>query len=216
MLEGKNIVIVGRNSEILRQMVASMTGNGANVFVYERESEIELEEWVKAIVSIDIHGFVSIPDFDNTVELRDLTIDNLQSILQTNVIFQTVIAKRVTELMRNRNISGSVVFVTDTMALDGCQETAFSTSMAAMHGLTLAMSKELGSFNIRVNAVALGIFEALRNGFTADDLHEIAVKMVDLRRAGKLVEAANACIFLLSDLSSHITGQILRVDGGGR
>ena len=77
------------------------------------------------------------------------------------------------------------------------------------------MAKELSMYNIRVNAIAPGLTETdMMKASTSKDALEYTLKRICLRRVGRPDEIANAALFLSSELSSYITGQVLRVDGG--
>ena len=80
---------------------------------------------------------------------------------------------------------------------------------------TKVMAKELAVYNIRVNAIAPGLTQTdMMVGSTPEDALEYTLKRISMKRVGQPHEIANAALFLSSDLSSYMTGQILRVDGG--
>ena len=115
-----------------------------------------------------------------------------------------------------KNKSGSIIFVSSTSALDGnIGRTSYSTSKSALNTLAITLSKELGSKNIRVNVIAPGLTntDMMKNN-TSEETIEDVVNNCSLNRVAESQEIANAILFFSCDLSSYITGQILRVDGG--
>jgi len=92
-------------------------------------------------------------------------------------------------------------------------QAAYSASKGALHSLTLSLAKELGKFQIRVNALSPFVATEM-NGAMPPHLRELAIKQTPLHRIGDVSEAAEGALFLCSDRASFITGQVLNVDGG--
>jgi len=139
----------------------------------------------------------------------------LNSIFQTNYFSQILFSQLVVKNMA-RFKRGVIVNVISTAAMNPPEgRLAYSASKAALMASTITMSKELARYNIRVNAVAPGLTETkmLRDNHT-DQVIEDELKLTSLKRVGTPEEIANAILFLASDMSSYVTGQVLRVDGG--
>ena len=83
-------------------------------------------------------------------------------------------------------------------------------------GAMRSMAKELGKYGIRVNAVAPGVIATQMTDKLSDELKNEKIKLMDIKRLGKPDEVAETFVYLMSDLSSHITGQTIRIDGGMR
>ena len=110
----------------------------------------------------------------------------------------------------------SIKVVGGSAAID-CNEgrTAYVASKAAMISSTKVMAKELAVYSIRVNAIAPGLTETdMMRASTPGDVLASTLERTCMKRVGRPEEIANAVLFLSSDKSSYITGQVLRVDGG--
>ena len=108
-------------------------------------------------------------------------------------------------------------FTSSVSALDGnAGQTSYAASKAALLGAMRTMAIELGSAGIRVNAVAPGVIKTPMTDALAEDVKEGKVARMDIQRLGKPEEVADTFMYLMSDLSSHVTGQTIRIDGGMR
>ena len=90
----------------------------------------------------------------------------------------------------------------------------YSASKAGLIGLTKSLAKETGSRGVRVNAIAPGFIQTDMTGALPEDLQKAMIDSVPLKRAGVPEDIANVAVFLGSDMSSYITGQVIGVDGG--
>ena len=121
-------------------------------------------------------------------------------------------------LARNmmRNKSGSIVFVSSSAAFDGGANIEYSASKAAIIGEVKRLAVEYGPYNVRVNAVAPGLTATDMGNSMSEEDEKIALSMNIMKRKGEPREIADTVAFLGSDMSSFITAQVLRVDGGLR
>jgi 3-oxoacyl-[acyl-carrier protein] reductase len=90
----------------------------------------------------------------------------------------------------------------------------YSASKAGMIGFTKSMAKELGSRNVRCNAIAPGFIETEMTGALNEDIKKQWVDTIPLKRGGSTEDVANVCLFLASDMSAYVTGQTISVCGG--
>jgi 3-oxoacyl-[acyl-carrier protein] reductase len=114
-----------------------------------------------------------------------------------------------------RNKSGSIINVTSIIGRFGNEgQAVYGASKAALIGLTLSAAKELARHNIRVNAVAPGFINTDMVKQLTEQKYGERMKSIKMGRIGEPEDVANAILFLASDLSSYVTGQVLGVDGG--
>ena len=111
---------------------------------------------------------------------------------------------------------GSIIYISSTSAIDGNEgRSAYSASKAAIISQAKVLSKELGNYNIRVNVIAPGLTKTdMMENNTSSETIQNTIKQISLKRVAKTDEIANVVLFLASDLSSYISGQTIRVDGG--
>ena len=142
-------------------------------------------------------------------------IKRFKEIFQVNYFSQISFSQQIIKNMI-KNKFGSIVYVSSTSGLDGNEgRGAYSDSKAAIISKSKVLSKELGRFNIRVNTVCPGLTNtsmAINN--TSEKNIKTTLDKLSINRMASPEEIANSILFLSSDLSSYITGQTIRVDGG--
>ncbi len=110
---------------------------------------------------------------------------------------------------------GSIINMSSVVGVNGnAGQSNYSASKAGILGFTKSVAKELGSRNIRCNAIAPGFIITDMTGKLSDDVKEQWIKTIPLRRGGLPEDVANVAVFLASDLSSYVTGQTISVCGG--
>jgi 3-oxoacyl-[acyl-carrier protein] reductase len=111
--------------------------------------------------------------------------------------------------------NGSIINISSSAALDGnAGRAVYGASKAALLCATKSLAAELGEKGIRANVIAPGITETDMLVSMTDEVIRDTVNNTDLKRSGLPKDIANAVLYLASDLSSYVTGQVLRVDGG--
>jgi 3-oxoacyl-[acyl-carrier protein] reductase len=140
-------------------------------------------------------------------EMWDLVIKvNLKSVFNFTKAVQKYMLKART---------GSIINMSSVVGVNGnAGQSNYSASKAGILGFTKSVAKELGSRNIRCNAIAPGFIITDMTDKLPDDVKEQWVKTIPLRRGGLPEDVANVCLFLGSDLSSYVTGQTISVCGG--
>jgi len=143
------------------------------------------------------------------------SIKKLKEIFQVNFFSQTIFTQYVLKSMIKKK-NGSIVYISSSSAIDSnVGRGAYSASKAALISQSNTLSRELGSSNIRVNTIAPGLTntDMMRDNTSAEIIKEVTSNL-SLKRAAEPNEIANLALFLASDLSSYITGQVIRADGG--
>ena len=117
-------------------------------------------------------------------------------------------------MMKNKN--GNIVFISSSSGIDGNEgRSAYVSTKAAIIGQAKVLSREVGRYNIKVNTIAPGLTNTdMMKKNTPEKIIDEVVSKLSLKRVGEPNEVANVALFLSSNLSDYITGQVIRVDGG--
>ncbi len=139
-------------------------------------------------------------DFDKVIEI------NLKSVFNMTKAVQKIMLK---------NRAGSIVNMSSVVGVKGnAGQANYAASKAGMIGFTKSIALELGSRNIRCNAIAPGFIETEMTAKLNEDVVKGWRDAIPLKRGGSPEDVANVCVFLGSDMSAYVTGQVINVDGG--
>ena len=139
-------------------------------------------------------------DFDKVIAV------NLKSIFNMTKAVQKIFLKQR---------HGNIINMSSVVGVQGnAGQANYAASKAGILGFTKSIALELGSRNIRCNAIAPGFIETEMTAKLAPEVVQGWRDSIPLKRGGTAQDIANACVFLASDMSSYITGQVLRIDGG--
>ncbi len=244
ILEGKNIIVTGCLRGIGRKTLEVFAQHGANVWACAQypDKEFELscillaqehhvlvnpvyfdfldnEAIKKAMKSIlsekkKIDGLVNVAGLTYNALLQMTSMEKMRQCFEVDYFSQILITQYVAKMMI-RQKSGSIVSVSSVAGIDGNPgQVAYSGCKAALIGSTKTLAQELGEYGIRVNAVAPGV---IATDMTADLEPKAMGRLLaktSLKRMGTPEEVANVLMFLVSDLASLITGEVVRIDGG--
>ena len=143
---------------------------------------------------------ISEEDFDQVIEVNLKSVFNMTKAIQRTFLKQK---------------SGSLIHMSSVVGIKGnAGQSNYAASKAGIIGFSKAIALELGSRNIRSNVIAPGFIETEMTEKLSEDIIQKWRDGIPLKRWGAPEDVANACVFLASDLSNYITGQVLQVDGG--
>jgi 3-oxoacyl-[acyl-carrier protein] reductase len=176
------------------------------------EAEILVNEIVKEFGSLDI--LVNNAGITRDNLLMRMTEEMWDEVMDTNLKSAFALIKAVQRpMMKNR--FGSIINITSVVGITGnAGQANYAASKAGMIGLTKSVAKELGSRNIRCNAIAPGFIETEMTEALSEDVRAEWVKGIPLKRGGSPEDVANTVLYLASDLSAYVSGQTICVDGG--
>lgn len=246
LLKDKNVIITGCNRGIGRAMVEAFAAQGANIYAHARQQTPEFEQdlqevaarfqveiWplcfdltdtdaikaaVKRLMSEKrpIHALVNNAGVTFNALFQMTTVQALRDQFEVNFFALFNFTQPVSKLMTRQRF-GSIINIASTAAQDGnAGKAAYGASKAAVIALTHCIATELGEQGIRANCIAPGITDTDMLATMPVHIVEETRNQTDLRRLGLPAEIAAAAVWLASDLSSYVTGQTIRVDGGLR
>ena len=200
-----NLVSELKNSEI---KVKAYQSNAANFDAAQQLIDDVLKDFGSIDILVNNAGItkdnllmrMSEEDFDKVIEINLKSIFNM-----TKAIQRTFLKQR----------HGSMIHMSSVVGVKGnAGQANYAASKAGIIGFSKSIALELGSRNIRSNVIAPGFIETEMTNKLSEEIVQGWRDGIPLKRAGKPEDVANACVFLASDLSNYITGQVLHVDGG--
>lgn len=241
-LLGKVAIVTGASRGIGRDIAIELAKNGANVVInYSKDEEgadktlnlikefagyaIKVKENVKSfegaknIIDKTIESFGSIDIIVNNAGISkiglfmDSTKEDIDNILDVNLKGAMYITKHGLPHMLNKG--GNIINISSMWGEVGAScEVLYSSSKGGLNLFTKALAKEMAPSNIRVNAIAPGVIDTEMNSFLDDDERRELEEEIPMGRFGKTSEIAKCVVFLCTDDSPYLTGQIIRIDGG--
>ena len=143
-----------------------------------------------------------------------MTEEQWDMVINTNLKSAFNYIHAVTPIMM-RQRSGSVINMTSIVGISGnAGQANYAASKAGLIGLTKSVAKELGGRNIRVNAIAPGFIATEMTGVLNEDMKKQWILNIPLHREGKVEDVAGVAVFLASDMSSYVSGQVINCCGG--
>ena len=243
LLQGKNAIITGGSRGIGKGIAQVFAEHGANVAFTYNSSAQSAEDLVKELEAKGVKAKAyqsNAASFEEAQKLIDdvnaefgsidivinnagITKDNLlmrmseadfDKVIEVNLKSIFNMTKAVQRTMLKQR-SGSIINMSSVVGVTGnAGQSNYAASKAGIIGFSKSMAQELGSRNIRTNVVAPGFIETEMT----EKLDEKTVQgwrdSIPLKRGGKPEDIANTCVYLGSDLSSYVTGQVIHVDGG--
>ncbi len=243
LLEGKTALITGAARGIGKAIALKMASEGADIAFTDLNIDKNAKETEKEISALGVKckGYASnAANFDEThtvieeimkdfgridvlVNNAGITKDGLMmrmgeaqwdAVINVNLKSAFNFIHAVTPIMM-RQKSGSIINMSSVVGVSGnAGQANYSASKAGMIGLAKSIAKELGSRGIRANSIAPGFIITDMTGQLSEEVRNEWAKQIPLRRGGTPEDVANAALFLASDLSSYVSGQVLHVCGG--
>jgi len=244
LLKNKTVVITGCLRGIGKTSLEVFAQNGANIFACIQYPEKEFDDFILdlrqkySVEIIPVHfdlsdeesikngmkqiiasktpigGLVNIAGMVHNGLFQMTSMETIRNVIEIDFVSQMLVTQYISKIMI-KNKQGSIVNVSSIAGIDGNQgQVAYSSAKAALIGATKTLSIELGQHNIRVNAIAPGVILTDMTKSLAQDKFDALVKKTKIPRAGTPEEVANVLLYLISDMSSYVTGQVIRIDGG--
>ena len=243
LLKGKNVIITGGSRGIGKGIAEKFAQNGANIVftcIEMSDESIELSKNLEKL-GVKAKAYVSnAADFEAAQKLADDVINDFGSIdvlvnnagiTKDNLLmrmsesdFETVMKVNMNSVFNNtkavlrpmlKQRSGSIINLSSVVGVKGNPgQSNYSASKAAIIGFTKSIALELGSRNIRCNAIAPGFIETEMTKALNDDQVNDWADNIPLKRTGQVDDIANTSLFLASDMSAYVTGQVINVCGG--
>ncbi|MCC3865029.1 3-oxoacyl-[acyl-carrier-protein] reductase [Terrisporobacter petrolearius] len=243
MLQGKCAVITGASRGIGREIAIKYAKEGANIVLNYRNSETEalqLKEELDKLGSDTLIIKANVSNFEEAEKLikeakevfgrvdilvnnAGITKDNLimrmkeedfDSVIDVNLKGAFNCLKAVTPIMI-RQKSGKIINMSSVVGVIGnAGQVNYCASKAGLIGMTKSLAREIGGKNINVNAIAPGFIDTDMTKVLSEDQKKNIMSQVPLKRLGQAEDIANLALFLASNQSDYITGQVIHVDGG--
>lgn len=243
LLDGKNALITGGSRGIGKAIAVVFARHGANIAFTDIRRDEAMEETENELKALGVKaaGYASdASSFKDSEKLVDdvaqsfgsvdilvnnagITRDNLlmrmneadwDLVIMVNLKSAFNLTKAVQKYMLKQR-SGSIINMSSVVGVSGnAGQSNYSASKAGLIGFTKSIAQELGSRNIRCNAVAPGFIETDMTAKLSEEVRKAWAEQIPLRRGGKPEDVAKACVFLASDLSEYVTGQVINVCGG--
>ncbi len=243
LLEGKTALITGAARGIGKALALKFAAEGANIAFTDlvidengKETETELQA-----LGVKAKGYASnAADFNQTKEVVteihkefgriDILVNNAgitkdglmmrmteqqwDAVIAVNLKSAFNFINAVLPIML-RQKAGSIINMASVVGVHGnAGQSNYAASKAGLIALAKSIAQEVGSRNIRANAIAPGFIETAMTAALPQEVRDEWAKKIPLRRGGKVEDIANVATFLASDMSSYVTGQVIQVDGG--
>ena len=216
--EGAKVVIADIRREMGEDVAHKIRQNGGTAEFIWLDVTSE-EQWKSLLVrTISLYG-----KLDILVNNAGITRDNLLMRMQEEDFNQVIkvnlnsvfnMTKAVQKTMLKQR-SGSIINMSSVVGVKGnAGQSNYAASKAGIIGFSKSIALELGSRNIRCNVIAPGFIETEMTKKLDEKIIENWRNSIPLKRGGTPVDVANACVWLASDMSSYVTGQVLNIDGG--
>ena len=217
---GADVALFGRDTLALEETKAAceQARAGGKISLHVADVAVESDVTDAIAAALEAHGRIDVA-VANAGQAKDGLIlrfksDDLDRLIDVNLKSAFYLSAAVAKPMMKQR-AGAIVFVSSIVGLAGnAGQSAYAATKAGLLGLAKSLAKELGSRNIRVNAVAPGLIETAMTTEMPGPAREHYLRTIALGRAGSPEDVAPVVTFLASDAARYVTGQTLVVDGG--
>ena len=245
LLEGKSALVTGGSQGIGAAASLELAREGANVCLTYRKHDVEAKKYADEIREMDRKALAIKCDISSFAEAEsvvkkavdefgglDILVNNAgmnwdgvswkmseeqwDRVIEVNLKGYFNFTRQVAPIFKDQKY-GKIINITSINGMRGkFGQSNYSASKAGIIGFTKAVAKELGAFNVNVNAVAPGLIETtmLKESDSRDKIIDMALNEIVLKRVGQPEDLANVVAFLASDKARHVTGEVIKVDGG--
>lgn len=243
LLEGKTAVITGAARGIGSAIAIKFASEGANIAVTDLVVNELAESLINELEAMGVKAKAYVSDASKYGQTEEVVKQIMEDFGQIDILVNNAGITRDTLLMRMseeqwdavisvnlksvfnftkavqpvmlKQRSGSIINMSSVVGVSGnAGQSNYSASKAGMIGFTKSISKEVGSRGIRCNAIAPGFIETEMTAKLPENVKKVWIQQIPLRRGGSPEDVANTALFLASDLSSYVTGQVIHVCGG--
>lgn len=217
---GATVLLGGRIMQDLNSAVESINGDIPHASIFPLLCDVADEKSVKIAFQTIFKKFKQLDVLLANAGVLDdaligmVTTDQIQRVFGTNTFGVLYCSQYASRLMARKG-SGSIILVSSIIGSNGnIGQAVYGGSKAAVIGITKSLAKELALQNIRVNALAPGFIDTDMARSLSNEKFAERIASIKMGRIGSPEEVANVALFLASDLSSYVTGQVIGVDGG--
>lgn len=243
LLEGKTAIITGAARGIGKSIAIRFAQEGCNVAFTDLVLNESAQETEKALLDLGVKAKGYASDASNFEDTQRVVDEIVKEFGQVDILVNNAGITKDTLLMRMteeqwdmvikinlksvfnftkavqrtmlKQRSGSIINMSSVVGVSGnAGQANYSASKAGMIGFTKSIAKELGSRGIRSNAIAPGFIITEMTGVLDEDVKKAWENQIPLKRGGSPEDVANTCVYLGSDLSSYVSGQVIHVCGG--
>ena len=243
MLKNKSAIVTGGARGIGREIAKTLAKNGANIAINYRTYNQELEKLVSELENYNVKVLTYKCDASNEEEVEsfikavkdkfnsiDILVNNagitkdglilrmsekdFTDVLDINLKGTFNMTKAVSKIMVRQKY-GKIINISSVVGVAGnAGQCNYAASKAGVIGFSKSIARELSSRNINVNVIAPGYINTDMTKVLSDNIKEEILKTIPMKKIGDPIDVANLALFLSSNLSDYITGQVINVDGG--
>ena len=216
--QGAKVVASARNAEALAQLAEEIKAQGGDALAVV--GDVALEDDANNLVKQAVEAYGQVDVFVNNAGItRDglllrMKNDDWDAVLDTNLKGAFLCTRAVAKVMSKQR-SGRIINISSVVGeMGNAGQANYCASKAGLLGLTKSVARELARRNVTVNAITPGFITTEMTEDMTEKAQEAMTEQIPLGRPGSAADVANAVIFLASDQSAYITGQVLGVNGG--